>query len=574
MTILRTASTLAALALALAAPPALAQDPAPPPTAETEAVELVEGRALVRFQADADQALRERAFTATGVELDRVMGLDDAYEVRFATTRDPRAVARELAAQPGVRWAEPDVYGTYLGVPTDHVAVNPLDPDIGDQWALATPGDPFKALDARRAWGITEGNPGVTVAVIDRGVNFDHPELAGAWAENPGESSPALRANGKDDDKNGYVDDWRGFDTGEWDSNAVDTGPQDEFFGHGMMAAGVIAARGDKEGISGVVRRDARLLAVKVSKGNGQFTAGRLADAIVYARRMGAQVASVSLTVGLATSSIGDAVKESPHMLIVAGAGNDGRDLDSWPSYPCETAGPNVICVTSHDADEGLSWFSNHGSEVDLAAPGTHIETLSFAGRIKQHGTSLSAPFVAGTAALLYGMNEWLPADQQVDVLRARGALLNGVDASPAIPDTFTGGRLDAFAALRALPLSRPALSPTEVTALTKETATVTAKINPRGINRTQIGVEYRRAGQPATTKDAWFVYDRTSLENVNGQVPLVLQGLQPGTAYEARYLARNPFGLNDASPWTRFVTVADLDGPGGVTNPPNPTHG
>lgn len=569
MTILRTASTLAALALALAAPPALAQETAP----AVPEVELVPGAALVRFQADVDLAERERVFRVADVEVDHAMGLEDAYEVRFATTRDPRAVARDLASQPGVRWAEPDVYGTYLGVPTDHAPVIPLDADIGEQWALAAPGDPFKALDARRAWGITEGNPGVTVAVIDRGVNFDHPQLAGAWAENPGESAPALRANGKDDDKNGYVDDWRGFDTGEWDSNAVDTGPQDEFFGHGMMAAGVIAAHGDKVGLSGVVRRDARLLAVKVSKGNGKFTAGRLADAIVYARRMGAQVANVSLTVGVATSSVNDAVKESPNMLIVAGAGNDGRDLDSWPSYPCETAGPNVICVTSHDDDEGLSWFSNHGTEVDLAAPGTHIQTLSFADQTKQHGTSISAPFVAGVAALLYGMNEWLPADEKVDVLVARDALLNSVDKTPVIADTFTGGRLDAFEALRRLALSRPALSPADVTALTKDTATVTAKINPRGINRTQIGVEYRRAGQPATTKDVWFVYDRTTLDNVNGMVPVMLQGLQAGTAYEARYVARNPYGLNDASPWTGFVTVADLDGPGGVTNPPNPTH-
>jgi len=154
MTILRTASTLAALALAFAAPPALAQEAAP----TAPEVELVPGVALVRFQADVDPAERERVFRAAGVEVDHAMGLEDAYEVTFPETRDPRDVARDLAAQPGVRWAEPDVYGEFLGVPTEFPEPIPQDAEIAKQWPLAKPGA-TKALDVRRAWGITEGNP-------------------------------------------------------------------------------------------------------------------------------------------------------------------------------------------------------------------------------------------------------------------------------------------------------------------------------------------------------------------------------------------------------------------------------
>jgi len=414
----------------------------------------------------------------------------------------------------------------------------------------------------------------VTVAVIDNGVNFDHEELAGVWAENPGESAPHLRANGKDDDNNGYVDDWRGFDTGQWDSNPTDTVPGHKAFGHGTMMSGIIAARGDKTGISGIVRRDARLLAVKVTKTDGNFTAGRVADAIVYAHKMGARVANVSLKIGAFTNSVDDAVKESQSMLIVAGAGNEGKDLDGREAYPCETPGANVICVTSHDQDEGLSWFSNHGSNVDLAAPGSHILTTAFEGLSSEHGTSVAAPHVTGVAALLYGMNPWLPADKKMNVFVARDALLNSVDKTPAIADTFTGGRLDAFEALRRLGLSQPSLSPVTVTGVFKDKANVTAKVNANGINLTQVGLQVRRAGQPATLKDDWYTFSRASLQTLGGDVAMTAQGLQPGTAYEVRYVARNPYGLNDASPWTPFVTTADPDGPGGITNPTNPTHG
>ncbi len=580
MSIFRTALTAAGVGLALGATPALADvtDPPQPPPPD---VRVVEGRALVRFLPGTDEATRTRAFAAARVTVSRTMGLENAFEVSFPESRDPRVVSRELGAQPGVKWAEPDVYGEVAGWPLEHASVDPLDPLFGDQWGLENAAFHNKDIDADRAWGITEGNPGPVVAVIDSGVVFDHPDLAGVMHENPGESPLHLRANGKDDDGNGYVDDWHGYDVGEDDANPTDTTPAgSDAHKHGMMVSGIIAANGNEQGVSGIVRRGASILPVKALKDDGKFTAGRVADAIRYADRAGADIANVSLTIGAWTHSVSDALSDSPGLLVIAGAGNDGYDLD-WghrEAYPCENNHVNVICVGSHEKNGTASPWSNHGGEVDLAAPGAEIKTTGFSGYLTESGTSLAAPHVAGVAALLYGMNDWLAPADRVGVLGARGALLNSVSHEGSLVDrVWTHGRLDAFEALRLLKLQRPGVT-TSATAdqVDQLWAVVGGTIAHRGINMTHIGVQYRVKGKPETMDDVWTIKTRDQLDSVDGKVGFSLSFLQPGTTYEYRLVALNPYGTEDGSPWRTFTTktpAGELGGPGGVTNPPKPTH-
>jgi len=566
-----TLATLAAVAgLACAgAPPAPAAAPSPPAAA---AAEMVPGVALVRFDRGTDAAARAAAFAAADVRVDHAMLLEDAYEVAFDAARDPRDVARALSAQPGVRWAEPDYYGEPVGKVPDFPEVSPADPQFNLQWGLENALTPGADVNARRAWGITEGRDDVVVAVIDTGVQLDHPDLAANMWRNPGEDKPGLRDNGKDDDGNGVADDWRGWDTGTNDPDPSPTGDD-----HGTLVAGVIGADGDGVGVSGVAR-DVAIMPVKVTKKNNKFTAGRLADAIRYAARTGADIANVSLAVGIYTHSINDAIGDSPGLLIVAGAGNAGLSLGWAEVYPCEDPRDYVICVGAHGDVGARAGFSNHGGDVDLAAPGVGIRSTTLGGTwASGDGTSLATPFVSGAAALLWATDPLVPESQRMTPMRARHDLLNSVVSEPSLGQghTFTGGRLDAFAALRLRPIGAPDATTVTASKVDKLWAAIDGTVNDRGLAVTQIGYELRIAGKPGLVEDVWWERTRAQLQSSGGKVGASLSFLQPGTTYEYRFKARNPWGT-DHGAWRSFTTKpepVDPSGPGGFTNPVKPTH-
>jgi subtilisin family serine protease len=310
------------------------------------------------------------------------------------------------------------------------------DPLISDQWALADP----QATGAQVAWTQSTGR-GALVAVLDSGVQLDHPDLAGNVWTNPNEV-----ANGKDDDNNGIVDDVHGANMFTGDGNVND----DE--GHGTHVAGIIAAKaGNAIGGSGLAP-NATIMAVKVLDSNRSGNSTVLARGIRYAVDQGARILSVSINGDSTTSDLTAALKYASDKgaTIVASAGNNSRNIDQTPSYPASSAEPSVLTVTAEDDALNLPSFANTGlNSVDLAAPGdTILSTARGSGYETRSGTSMAAPFVTASLALLSS------ARPDMSQAALRGALLSSAPKRSALSGLLGGnggGGLDVGAAMHTI---------------------------------------------------------------------------------------------------------------------------
>ena len=260
----------------------------------------------------------------------------------------------ELEADPNVLYAEPN----YL---YEASAVTPNDPRYSSMWALEKIGMPA-------AWSVTTGSAEVTVAVVDSGIAMRHPDLApNIWA-NPGEISNGKESNGIDDDGNGYVDDWRG-----WDWVEKDNRPGDEH-GHGSHVAGTIAARGnDSFGVAGI-NWDVSLVPLRGLDHTGIGNSADIASAFHYAGELGVDVVNASFGGTGQSLAILEAITAYPDTLFIVAAGNESNNNDVAPQYPCSYRIANLMCIAATDQSDNLADFSNYGAvSVDLAAPGVGI---------------------------------------------------------------------------------------------------------------------------------------------------------------------------------------------------------
>jgi subtilisin family serine protease len=307
------------------------------------------------------------------------------------------------------------------------------DPFLADQWALG--GGPG-AIGVAGAWAVSHG-AGVVVAVVDSGVQVDHPDLRGALWTNPQE----IAGNGVDDDADGIVDDVHGANL------LTGSGDVSDDVGHGTAVAGIIAARaGNDEGIAGVAPQ-AQLMVVKVKDAAGHGDVHTLAAGIRYAVDEGARIVNVSVNSDLLTADLQDAITYATQRgaTIVASAGNDGRDLASAPSYPVSLQDDAILGVTACDP-AGMPWaLGNFGAgTVDLCAPGTDVMSLGLGGGYEDlTGTSEAAPQVAGALALLAAARP----DLSQSALRA--ALLRSARRAPGVAGRVGAGLLDVGAAMR-----------------------------------------------------------------------------------------------------------------------------
>ena len=263
------------------------------------------------------------------------------------------------------------------------------DPYVHLQWGLAK-------IQAEQAWDFTPGKPEVVVAVIDTGVNYLHPDLAGNIWVNTVELNGVA---GVDDDLNGYVDDIRGWDfAGAVDADELptvaDNDPMDRD-GHGTHVAGIIAASGNNGlGVAGI-NWQARVMPLKVQADDGEyFQTFTVIRAIAYAIDQGAKI--VNCSYGSTTWSDDEeealALLRSVGGLAACAAGNDARNNDSTPHYPSGYNLDNIISVAAGDSDDRLASFSNYGAaSVDLTAPGvgiysTVLEGLQTDARVRVEG--------------------------------------------------------------------------------------------------------------------------------------------------------------------------------------------
>jgi hypothetical protein len=427
----RTAAALVALLGAL-----LAAAPAPSGRPAQQARTEI----LVGFEPGVSGAAQRDVLQRLGAAPGERMGRIRAFVASVsAGARGP--VIAALKRDPRVRYAEPNVSFGIDVLPNDSSFLQLWGLENGGQVVNGVAGIVDADIDAGAAWDVTKGSPSVTVGVIDTGVDYLHPDLAANIWINPGEDCAGCRADGVDNDGNGYVDDWHG-----WDFLNNDNDPFDDN-GHGTHVAGTIGAVGNNgQGVAGV-NWTVKIMPLKFLGANGSGEASDAVKAVLYATSMGAAVTNNSWGGGDYSQALADAVAtaDTGGSLFVAAAGNSLANNDTTPNYPSGYSAPNVISVAATDQNDARAWFSNYGlSTVDIGAPGTNIlSTVPGGGYAFADGTSMATPQVSGAAALARAA---FPTATGVGL---KALLLRTVDANASLATrATTGGRLNAGRAL------------------------------------------------------------------------------------------------------------------------------
>lgn len=317
------------------------------------------------------------------------------------------------------------------------------DPEMSKLWGLnnegQTGGKADADVDAPEAWqihtGRTQSNGGPIIAVIDTGVDYNHPDLAANMWTNPGE----IAGDGIDNDGNGVIDDVHGYN-----ANGDNGDPMDGQ-GHGTHCAGTIAAVGNNGvGVVGV-NQNANVMAVKIFSDEGSTDAAAIVRGLQYANKMGARVTSNSWGGPLPNSAIKEAFAQSTDALHIVAAGNSGYNNDWLPAFPANYALDNIVTVAATDHNDDIAGFSQYGKRnVDLGAPGVDVLSTVPGGKYATYsGTSMATPHVSGAAALI--------ASHDPDISNAdlRRRLQEGTDKVASLDGkTASGGRLNVHKAL------------------------------------------------------------------------------------------------------------------------------
>ncbi len=300
-----------------------------------------------------------------------------------------------LRANPAIDLVQPDAKITAQMIPNDS--------RFSELWAMNNSGQTGGAfdadIDAAEAWDKSTGTGQTVVAVIDTGVDYNHPDLK----DNIWTNSREIAGNGRDDDGNGYIDDVRG-----WDFFNNDADPMDDN-GHGTHVSGTIGAVGNNSiGVAGVNWRT-KIMPLKFLGGDGSGYLSGAIDAVNYAVANGARLSNNSWGGGPYDATLGKAISNAAAKghIFVAAAGNDSQNNDSYASYPSGYNYDNIIAVAATDHLDNLAYFSNYGvNTVDIAAPGVNIlSTLPGNKYGSFSGTSMATPHVAGALSLYWDAN-------------------------------------------------------------------------------------------------------------------------------------------------------------------------
>lgn len=405
--------------------------------------QYVPGEVLIKLKSELSSSAAASVLQAYGVQRLKTYGPLNILKCSYPAATDMQNMITQLKEDENIVYAEPNyIYHIVETIPND--------PRFSSQWALnntgQTGGSNDADIDAPEAWQIQTGSRSVIVGIIDTGIDYNHPDLAANVWQNPGESGNGRETNGVDDDGNGFVDDFRGWDFINNDNNPFDDNS------HGTHVAGIIGAVGNNgAGVSGS-NWQVSLVGLKFLAANGSGNTADAIEAILYGIQMGFPILSNSWGGGGFSQALADAIESANQagILFVAAAGNESNNTDNTPNYPSNYASENVVSVASSDDRDQLSSFSNFGATtVDLAAPGSDIlSTVPGSGYQEFSGTSMATPYVSGVAALLRAQ---FPG---IDHLSLKYRLMGSTDPKSAFAGkTVSGGRLNAAAALSTNPL-------------------------------------------------------------------------------------------------------------------------
>lgn len=339
-------------------------------------------------------------------------------------------------------------YNTYFDYPIDTTSLKYRNYSQYD--VTATPG--FD-INIESAWSLYSNGRPVTIAIVDTGIDINHPDLHGIIYTNTAE----IPGDGIDNDANGFKDDVNGWNFIEQNNDVTDYEHSSEENDHGTHCAGIIGAGVNSTGIAGVASNtNIKVLPVKVLGGkDGYGSTLDIVAGIKYAEKMGAQICNLSLGFEStkSNSSVDSILKNtisSSNMVFVIASGNGDRNYnginnDITPTYPASYDCENIISVANLTPTGTLNSSSNYGlKSVDIAAPGTCIySTITNSNYDYFTGTSMSAPMVSGGLAEIYSYHT------DVSMLQASKILLKTAKPVAALNGKIsTGGMLDVYGAL------------------------------------------------------------------------------------------------------------------------------
>lgn len=378
----------------------------------------VADQVIVKYASDASQAERAAAERKAGglARIDRVASTGASV---LRVRGDAAAAAAALNRSADVLYAEPDYILRATSVPND--------PRFGELYGINNAND--ADLDGPEGWDIAYGAgafpaSGVTVAVIDTGIDTDHPDLAGKVAACAGVQSFGIGGliGGNPTIVNGRCED---------DNN------------HGTHVSGTVGAvTNNGIGVAGVAP-SARIASCKALSASGSGSTSGVANCIDWAAGQGVKVISMSLGGGSSTtmqSAVQRAWRGGAGALVIAAAGNDGNATLNYPA-----AYPEAVSVAATDRNDARASFSNANADVEVAAAGVGVlSTLPGGGYGTLSGTSMATPHAAGVAGLIA---QRFPS---LDAAGIRARLTAGVDdlGAPGRDTSFGFGRVNLVKAL------------------------------------------------------------------------------------------------------------------------------
>lgn len=355
--------------------------------------------------------------------------LSSVYELIFDSTVNISPLMEDMNSWEEIEYAE--------RVPLYKLFFTPNDPLYSSQWNLVK-------IQADLAWNLGQGCTQVKIAVTDDAFLMNHEDLVNQWHINTGE----VNGNGIDDDGNGYIDDWRGWDAANNDNDPSATAPTNTYFTHGTHVAGIVAGQTHNSKGIAAIGYNCKMIPVKIGLDANSSLTGAFQGLDFAINASGCDVINMSWGGGgwSATFQTLFNIAKSKGIICVAAAGNSNT---SAPMYPASYN--HVISVAASASTDARASFSNYGSTIDVTAPGVNIPSC-LAGATNAYGnfsgTSMASPLVAGLCALMKCYNP-MPADSIEACLKRTCDNINA--QNPSFIGQLGAGRINAFQALQCL---------------------------------------------------------------------------------------------------------------------------